>query len=92
MILVKSANFIGIFFFEFLRTNILLDIKLKEKLSENEQLVYNLILNNEKISKEEISIRLEKSEKTIQRIIKSLCDKNLIIRKRSNKKCYWKIV
>ena len=80
------------FFFEFLRSNILLDIKLKEKLSENEQLVYNLILNNEKISKEEISIRLEKSEKTIQRIIKSLSDKNLIMRMGSNKKGYWEIV
>ena len=43
---------------------------------------FNLILSNERISKEELAIRINKSEKTVQRIISKLIDYKLIIRRR----------
>lgn len=79
------------FFFEFIRTNVHLNVQIKEPLTEQEQSVFNLIRYNDKITKSEIAKRINKSEKTVQRIIASLLDCNLIVRVGSNKDGYWKI-
>lgn len=80
------------FFFEFIRTNVLLNVQIKEQLTEQEQKVYNLIRYNERITKSEIAKRINKSEKTVQRVIALLIDKKLITRVGSNKDGYWKII
>ena len=78
------------FFFEFIRTNVHLNVHINEELSEGEQLIFNLIKNNDSISKSELAIRINKSEKSVQRLISSLIKKGLIIRVGSNKTGYWK--
>ncbi len=80
------------FFFEFIRPNNVLDEKAKEKLTKQEEIVFNMISSKEKLSKKEIALRLNKSEKTVQRIISSLINKNLVERNGSNKIGYWKLV
>lgn len=80
------------FFFEFIRTNVHLNVHLNERLSETEQIVYNLIKNNSNINKHEIAVRINKSEKTVQRLIASLIKKGVIIRVGSNKTGCWKVV
>ena len=79
-------------FFEFIRTNVHLNVQIKEELSETEQTVYNLLSLNQGISKAEISERISKSEKTVQRIIADLLRKGLIRRVGSNKSGYWEII
>ncbi len=79
------------FFFEFIRTNVQINVQINAELSETEQLVFNLIKDNEEISKSEMAIRLGKSEKTIQRMISSLTKKNVIERVGSNRSGYWKV-
>ena len=78
------------FFFEFIRTNVQLNVQINETLSAQEQVVFNLICDNEQISKAEMAIRIGKSEKTVQRAIASLTQKGLIRREGSNKLGYWK--
>lgn len=80
------------FFFEFIRTNVHINVHINEQLNENEQIIFNLIKNNNKISKSELSIRINKSEKSVQRIISLLIKKGLIIRVGSNKTGYWKAI
>ena len=80
------------FFFEFIRTNVHLNVHLNERLSETEQIVYNLIKNNSNINKHEIAVRINKSEKTVQRLIASQIKKGVIIRVGSNKTGCWKVV
>lgn len=80
------------FFFEFIRTNVHLNVQIKEKLSETEQTVYNLLSLNQGISKAELSERISKSEKTVQRIIAGLLRKGLIRRVGSNKSGHWEII
>ena len=79
------------FFFEFIRTNVQLNVQINETLSFQEQVVFNLICDNEQISKAEMAIRIGKSEKTVQRAIASLTQKGLIRREGSNKLGYWKV-
>ena len=79
-------------FFEFIRTNVHLNVHINEELSEGEQLIFDLIKNNDSISKSELAIRINKSEKSVQRLISSLIKKGLIIRVGSNKTGYWKAV
>ena len=75
------------FFFEFIRTN----VQINTELTEAEQVIFNLIQNNEGISKAEMAIRIGKSEKTVQRIISSLMKKQVIERDGSNKTGSWRI-
>lgn len=75
------------FFFEFIRTNVQLIIEL----TEQEQIIFNLIKNSKKISKSELALRIGKSEKTVQRVIAPLINKDLIIRIGSNKDGYWTV-
>ena len=79
------------FFFEFIRTNVQINVHINVELTESEQVIFNLIQNNEKISKAEMAVRIGKSEKTVQRIISSLMGKGLIEREGSNKNGYWKV-
>jgi ATP-dependent DNA helicase RecG len=74
------------FFFEFIRTN----VEINTELTNREQLIFNLINDNVGISKEEIALRIGKSEKTVQRIISSLMTKGVITREGSNRTGYWK--
>ena len=80
------------FFFEFIRTNTDINSKIDVKLTESELLIYNLIKNNDNISKAEMAVRIGKSEKTVQRIIASLINKQVIEREGSNKLGKWRII
>jgi ATP-dependent DNA helicase RecG len=79
------------FFFEFIRTNVRINVQINAELTEVEQVIFNLIQNNEGISKAEMAIRIGKSEKTVQRIISSLMKKQVIERDGSNKTGSWRI-
>lgn len=79
------------FFFEFIRTNVQLTVQINEDLTEAEQIIFNLIQNNDGISKAEMAIRIGKSEKTVQRTISSLIKKQIIERVGSNKSGKWRI-
>ena len=79
------------FFFEFIRTNVQINVQINAELTEAEQVIFNLIQNNEGISKAEMAIRIGKSEKTVQRLISSLIKKQVIEREGSNKSGSWKI-
>ena len=79
------------FFFEFIRTNVQINVQINAELTEAEQVIFNLIQNNEGISKAEMAIRIGKSEKTVQRIISSLVKKQVIEREGSNKTGSWRI-
>lgn len=80
------------FFFEFIRTNVQLNVQINTELTEPEQMIFNLLQNNEGISKAEMAIRIGKSEKTVQRIISSLMKKQVIERVGSNKSGSWKVI
>lgn len=60
------------------------------KLSKNEEQILKLIKSNLQITREEIVNLTRLSDRTISRIIKSLQDKNLIIREGSKKTGHWK--
>jgi ATP-dependent DNA helicase RecG len=80
------------FFFEFIRTNVQLNVQLNVELTDSEQLIYNLIDSNKGISKRELALRIGKSEKTVQRIVNSLIEKNAIMRVGSNKTGHWEVL
>ncbi len=61
-------------------------------LTENEKFVYNTLKNNSKTTREELSELLDKSERTIQRILNSLVQKGFIIRVGSTRYGYWEII
>ena len=79
------------FFFEFIRTNVRINVQINTELTEAEQVIFNLIQNNERITKAEMAIRIGKSEKTVQRLISSLMQKQVIEREGSNKAGSWRI-
>ena len=79
------------FFFEFIRTNVHLNVQINVHLTEQEQIVFNLIGSNDRITKEELAVRINKSEKTVQRIISKLISNNFIERVGSNKDGFWKV-
>ena len=79
------------FYFEFIRTNVHLNVQLNTTLSDQEQIIVNLIINNERITKAEMAKRIGKSEKTVQRLISSLTDKDIVERVGSSKSGYWKV-
>ena len=79
------------FFFEFIRTNVQINVQINTELTEAEQVIFNLIQNNDGISKAEMAIRIGKSEKTVQRLISSLIKKQVIEREGSNKSGSWRI-
>lgn len=62
------------------------------KLNKNEQQMLNLIINNNKITREEIAIKTSLSDRTISRVIKHLQDEKVILREGSKKTGCWKIL
>ena len=76
-------------FFEFIRTNVHINVRINSELTEVEQVIFNLIQNNDGISKAEMATRIGKSEKTVQRVISSLTKKQAIAREGSNKSGKW---
>lgn len=60
------------------------------KLTEDEQLVFNLLKKNCKLTSKVLSESINKSERTVQRILKSLKDKK-IIERIGDTKGYWKV-
>ncbi len=80
------------FFFEFNRTNVLLNVLLNCELTEQEQIVFNLIANNKDMLQSDIAKRIGKSVKTVQRITQSLTQKGVIKREGSKKTGYWEII
>jgi divergent AAA domain protein len=75
--------------FEFIRTNVHINVRINSELTEVEQVIFNLIQNNDGISKAEMATRIGKSEKTVQRVISSLTKKQAIAREGSNKSGKW---
>ncbi len=61
-------------------------------LTKNEQRILNLIINNNKITREELVNATELSDRTISRMIKHLQDKKLILREGSKKTGFWRIL
>ena len=75
--------------FEFIRTNVHINVRINSELTEVEQVIFNLIQNTDGISKAEMATRIGKSEKTVQRVISSLTKKQAIAREGSNKSGKW---
>jgi ATP-dependent DNA helicase RecG len=67
------------------------NIENTELLNNNEKLVLAILVNNPKITIEELIIKVDKSERTIKRILNSLKTKKLIKRMNSSKNGYWEI-
>ena len=61
-------------------------------LNENEQIILNLIIKNNKVTREEIVKETKLSDRTISRAIKHLQDEKVILREGSKKTGYWKIL
>ena len=80
------------FFFEFVRPNIYMNIPVKEKLTQQEEIVFNAIASDKNLTKKDIAQRMDKSGRTIQRIISSLTSKGLIERVGTNRDGFWKVV
>ena len=62
------------------------------KLTENEKQILNLIIKNNKITREEIVNQTNLSDRTISRAIRHLQDEKLILREGSKKTGSWKIL
>ena len=83
------------FVFEFLRkqnVSINVPINVSFNLTNIENLVLEIIKNNKGINKLQIAKMIGKSKMTVQRAIKTLIDKKLIIRVGANKTGYWEVV
>lgn len=62
------------------------------KLNKNEQQILDLIINNNKITREEIVTKTKLSDRTISRAIRHLQDEKVILREGSKKTGHWKIL
>ena len=62
------------------------------KINENEKIVLDIILKAPNITIAEIANQSNKSIRTINRIINSLKEKNLLKRMNSNKDGYWEVL
>lgn len=80
------------FFFEFIRSKTYGVLSTTLPLSENEKEILTLLNSNPNLSKIEPGIRINKSEKTVQRSLESLIKKGLIVRTGSRKTGRWEIV
>ena len=83
------------FTFEFIRTNgqidVHTDVQINVSSKDAEQVIFNLIRNNEGISKAEMAAKIGKSKKTVQRIISLLMKKGVIERVGSSRYGNWRI-
>ena len=62
------------------------------KINENEKIVLDIILKDPNITIAEMANQSNKSIRTINRIINSLKEKNLLKRMNSNKDGYWEVL
>lgn len=67
-------------------------INVSIKLSTTEKEVLNILKTNFHVNKKQISLQINKTEMTVQRAIKKLIEKKLIVRVGSNKTGYWKVI
>ena len=70
-------------------SGVLNDVK---NITDNEQIIINIIIENSNISQKEISDISKIPYRTVQRLISSLKSKNIIKRVGSNKSGYWKVI
>lgn len=68
------------------------DVTLNGILNDNEEIVYYLIKQKPNISILEVSKKINKTTRTVKRIIFNLKEKNIIKRSGTNKKGYWEII
>lgn len=87
------------FYFTFIRNNdlanVLANVQAKNTnndLTNNESIIYHKIKSNTKIQKLELSLALNKSEKTVQRVLATLTQKGYIKRIGSNQYGYWEVL
>ena len=81
------------FYFTFYRgTNVTLDVSLYHELSEEERVVLIAIKNNPKITREELASKINKTTRTIQRIVNRLVDAGYVTRIGKNRFGYWKVI
>jgi Fic family protein len=71
--------------------NVLVNVPANVRVNEAEKMALREIRKNPHITYEELSKKIKKTEKTVQRTISSLKKKNLIERVGSDKTGYWKI-
>ena len=72
------------------KSNVNLDNKINLNNTENE--VLELLKENPQITREEISIRINKTVRTIQRVLNQLVEKNIISRIGSKKQGEWRVL
>ena len=70
--------------------NVVANDVVNKKLTDDEQLVLNLLKSNSALTAKKMSENINKSERTVQRILKSLKEKK-IIERIGETKGYWKI-
>ena len=81
------------FYFTFYRgTNVTLDVSLYHELSEEERVVLIAIKNNPKITREELASKINKTTRTIQRIVNRLVDAGYVTRIGKNRFGYWEVI
>lgn len=87
------------FYFTFIRNNVqavvqadVHAIKEKEDLTDNERIIYEMIKANRKIQKLELSRAINKSEKTVQRVLVLLIKQGYIQRIGNNQYGYWEVL
>ena len=80
------------FTFIFMREKDLKVISSNNNLDYVERMVLEIITNNPTIKKADIAKKMNKSEKTIQRAISGLVNKEVIVRQGNYKSGYWKLI
>lgn len=64
------------FYFEFIRTNGRINVSKNGSLTKDEDRILRILQDNPGISKSEMAIKINKSERTVQRILSSLTEKS----------------
>ena len=80
------------FTFIFMREKDLKVISSNNNLDYVERMVLEIIANNPTIKKADIAKKMHKSEKTIQRAISGLVNKEVIVRQGNYRSGYWKLI
>ena len=63
-----------------------------ENLNNLERTIIELILKEPTLTSEKISIKIEKTKRTVERYLKALQDKDYLKKMNQIKKRYWKII
>lgn len=68
------------------------ELKERQNVGVNENLILELIKSNQKITAKEITLHLSLSLRQVERLLASMKKNNLITREGSDKKGEWKII